>query len=368
MSDLRQTMNALAVERSPEKRLQLLHKMADLYDARAERPTSSEAYLFNDIMEKIVDRFTVDIRSQVASTLALRPNFPSGVARELAEDDHMEVAGPVLQGSPALTEDDLVHLADRGSQAHLAAIAERQWIPERVTDVLINRGNDDVLHAVAANHGARLSEKGMGCMIERASSDADLRTLLVDRPDLTPDAVDRLLPLVSEALVKKLAERGYNVESALSREAAAALRQRFLAALGSRKSNITQVNSLIEEVRYGRSTLDSAIRRTVDSKRLLDVAAIMAAFTRLDRERVFSQLYKGPLQAKLILIRSLKLSWGTAEAIVALSAAKQGAGYKPDPLGRSMYDSIDPSTAQRVLRFLRVSQIASEQSARAPTA
>ena len=79
----------------------------------------------------------------------------------------------------SLTEDDLVRLAERGSQAHLAAIAGRSTVPEKVTDVLIDRGEREVVHTVTGNHGARFSNPAWTGWLEKAQEDVDLREMLV---------------------------------------------------------------------------------------------------------------------------------------------------------------------------------------------
>jgi uncharacterized protein (DUF2336 family) len=228
----------------------------------------------------------------------------------------------VLRNALSLTDDDLVRLAQRGSQAHLAAIAGRSTVPEKVTDVLIDRGDKGVVHAVTANHGARFSDQGMNRLADKAVEDIDLRELLVERPDLSPQAVEKLLPLVSESLMMKLAERGYEVKGAIPGDMIASLRARFAAALRTRKEDIRQVSAVIEAVRRGHATLDESVRQIAESGRLLDVSTILAAFVRLEQDHVFNLIYRG----------------------------------------RSDYEAIDLSIAQRAIRFLRVRQVATAQA------
>jgi len=361
---LHQELTQIAAERSPEKRLELLHKVTDLYFAGVGNHTTSENFLFNDIMEKIVDQFSRDLKCRVSSSLAILPEFPHNVVRKLASDGDADVARPVLRNALSLTEDDLVHLAERGSQAHLTAIAGRSTLPEKVTDVLIDRGGRDVVHTVTANHGARFSVHGMDRLVEKCADDVDLRELLVERPDLSTPVVDKLLPMLSESLVMKLAERGYETRGAIAPDMIAALRQRFAAALKNRKIDILQVSIVIDEIQQGHAKLDESVRMIAESGRLIDVAAIMAAFLRLEREQVFNQIYQGQLQTVLILCRSLDLTWPTLDAILAVRAAKQKAHYFSDPAVRRDYEAIDPQIAQRAIRFLRVRQVAVDQADR----
>ena len=57
----------------------------------------------------------------------------------------------------------------------MLAISERKTIEEAVTDVLVTRGNWDVVNSVANNDGARLSDFGFLRMIQRAEGDSHPR-------------------------------------------------------------------------------------------------------------------------------------------------------------------------------------------------
>jgi uncharacterized protein (DUF2336 family) len=359
---MQQDLTKIASERSPEKRLELLHKVTDLYFEGFGNHSASESFLFNDIMEKIVELFSQDLKRKVSASLAVLPDFPTNIVKNFAQDEDIEVARPVLRNALSLTDDDLVLLAERGSQAHLNAIAGRSIVPEKVTDVLIDRGDRNVVHTVTANHGARFSNRGLDRLVDKATDDVDLRELLVERPDLSPRAVDKLLPLVSESLLMKLAERGYDLKGAVPPDMIQALRQRFTAALKTRKEDIRQVSAIIESIRKGTATLDESTRLIAESGRLLDVATILASFTRLEPDHVFNLIYRGQLQTVLILSRSLELSWATVDAMLAVRAAKQRVHYFTDPAVKRDYEAVDLAIAQRAIRFLRVRQVASAQA------
>ena len=185
--------------------------------------------------------------------------------------------------------------------------------------------------------------------------------MLVERPDLSPQVVERLLPLISESLATKLAERGYDVQGVLPPDMVASLRQRFTMALRIRKENIFQIGAVIEEIRKGNARLDDAARQIAESGRLLDVATLLGTFARLQRDHVFKLLYKGQMQTILVLCRSLELSWPTLDSILAIRAVKNGESYFSDPITRAEYQATDVTTAQRAIRFLRVRQVAQAQ-------
>lgn len=356
-------LTRIANERSPEKRLELLHKVTDLYLEGIGTHTDAESYLFNDIMEKIVDLFSNDLKQQVSTDLAILPEFPVSIVRALAGNDDIEVARPVLRNANSLNDDDLVLLARHASQAHLGAIAGRATLSEKVTDVLVDRGHIGVVRTVSANHGARFSDQGMDRLVEKAHEDVDLRELLVERPDLSQPIIDKLLPILSESLVTKLAERGYEVRGAIPADMIRALRKRFAAALRTRKEDIRQVGVVIEEIRQGHAKFDDAVRQYADAERLLDVAALMSSLARLNRDHIFNLIYKGHIQTTLMLCRSLDLTWPTLDALLSLRAKKRNERYVSDSKIQGEYETIDAAVAQRMIRFLRVRQVAGAQAA-----
>ena len=84
------------------------------------------------------------------------------------------MAEPVLADSPRLTGDDLIQVARTKGQGHLLAISGRRQLDEAVTDMLLDRGNRDVIHKLAQNSGARFSEAGFTTLVVKAETDERL--------------------------------------------------------------------------------------------------------------------------------------------------------------------------------------------------
>src|ERR1700677_3799416 len=168
-------LKSLAEERSAEKRADLLHKIADLFFAGIDEHSDAERILFNEVIENIVDKISRAARIDVATNLATQAGFPIKVVRKLANDDDIEIAGPVIQGSPDLDDSDLIAIARKGADGHLDAIAGRDRLSEGVTDVLVDRGSRGVTHKVSHNHGARFSDSGMMALVDKAREDLQLQ-------------------------------------------------------------------------------------------------------------------------------------------------------------------------------------------------
>ena len=177
----------LAQENSSEKRRELLHAVTDLFLASV--PTNdAQSALFDDVMTRVASEAGVDGRRDLSVRIAPIDTAPRGIVNQLARDEDISVAGPVLTQSNVLSGDDLVQIAETKGQQHMSAISERQSISSIVTDVLIRRGNHTVLRNVSGNEGAELSENGARTLSEKAVQDAEIQRNLYRRSDL-PEAV-----------------------------------------------------------------------------------------------------------------------------------------------------------------------------------
>jgi uncharacterized protein (DUF2336 family) len=126
----------------------------------AGRYRDEEIDVFGEVIGRLADEIEVAARAELAERLARFDSAPANIIRKLAFDDAIEVAGPVLRNSLQLDSDTLVANAQAKGQPHLLAISRRKFIDEAVTDVLVKRGNRDVVNSVASNRGARLSNFG----------------------------------------------------------------------------------------------------------------------------------------------------------------------------------------------------------------
>ena len=160
--------------------------------------SDEEIWTFGEIIGRIADEIEVAARAQLAKRLARVDNAPVNIIHKLAFDDSIEVAGPVLRQSERLDEEALVDNAKTKNQPHLLAISERKSLTEAVTDVLVTRGNWDVVNSVANNDGARFSEFGFLHMIKRAEGDSILAEQLGLRKDIPRHLFQQLIAKASE--------------------------------------------------------------------------------------------------------------------------------------------------------------------------
>src|ERR1043165_517392 len=129
------------------RRGETLRRVTDLFLNGAVDYSDEQIALFDDVFQCLMRHIEASARALLANRLAAIGNAPPLTIRTLAFDDLIEVAAPVLSYSERLDDDALIEAARNKSQAHLMAISGRKSLSGAVTDVLILRGNDDVLQS-----------------------------------------------------------------------------------------------------------------------------------------------------------------------------------------------------------------------------
>ena len=133
---------------SNSQRIEMLSRVTDLFLTSPNRYSAEHIDVFDEVIAKLATAIEAKARAKLSIRLADVPNAPTGVIRMLAFDDDIDVARPVLKASERLEDADLVTNANTKSQLHLAAISERKALSEAVTDVLVTRGDRQVVHTV----------------------------------------------------------------------------------------------------------------------------------------------------------------------------------------------------------------------------
>jgi Uncharacterised protein conserved in bacteria (DUF2336) len=168
------------------------------------RFSDDEIWTFGEVIGRLADEIEVAARAQLAKRLARFDKAPVNIIHKLAFDDEIEVAGPVLRESERLEEYALVANVCTKGQPHLLAITQRKSLEEAVTDVLVTRGNQEVVSSVANNNGARFSEFGFLHMIQRAEGDSILAEQLGLRKDIPRHLFQQLIAKASDDVKKRL--------------------------------------------------------------------------------------------------------------------------------------------------------------------
>lgn len=346
-------LSRLSDETSSERRRKLLRSVTDLFLSNANY-AKQQLDMFDEILTMVADSVSVDVRAEFADRIADRADAPSALIERLATDD-ASVAAPVLQRSPVLTDDRLAAIAECGSQAHMLAISGRKLLSEIITDVLVRRGDSQVVRCVAGNEGARFSVNGFGELVRKAEGDHELQMRLVIRRDLPPETVERLLPHLSEQLMLKLADAGYASDGRLPPHVLEVVRDRLGEAIRRKDREMRDLDVTIAAMQNGGVQLQEVLRDLAAGDRVHDMAYVLARVAGLDAAIVGSALFNPSHEPIVLIARSLFLNWQTFSDISAMRRRRLGEAYSDDAGLERGYHNLSPAAAQRSMRFLKLS-------------
>src|SRR5882724_4397476 len=186
------------------RRVETLRRVTDLFIDGAVDYSNEQIGLFDDVFQCLMHHIETSAKALLANRLARIDTAPPLTIRALAFDDLIEVAAPVLSQSERLDDETLIETARNKSQAHLMAISIRKVLSGAVTDVLVLRGNDEVIQSTVNNPGAEFSERGFTRLVNRAEGDDDLATCLGMRPTIPRHLYLKLLAKASATVRARL--------------------------------------------------------------------------------------------------------------------------------------------------------------------
>ncbi len=190
----------------PKTRHQTLRAVTDLFMSSAPGLDDSKVGIFDNLFDSLLDDSELEGVLDVSKRMAPIGNAPPRLVRRLAEDDRIEVAGPILSQSPRLSETDLCEIAKAKGTEHLLAISARPSLTEPLTDILIERGNQDVARSVAKNVSAQLSRAGLEQLVRLAEHDNALSAGLSVRSDIPAERLQALLTKAAARAEQKLVD------------------------------------------------------------------------------------------------------------------------------------------------------------------
>ena len=204
----RQTDVLLASDTAVEGRQGLAGKISHLapgLSADEQDAVRKSTYEALEILAR--DQLSV-VRQVLSETLKDVANAPHEIIYTLAHDTEIEVAGPVLEFSPQLTEQDLIEIIQLSpAEGALKAISHRENVQEPVSDAIVATDDVDAIADLLSNESAQIREQTLDDLIGRASDVELWHAPLVARPKLSGGAATRMAQFLADNLLDVLQQR-----------------------------------------------------------------------------------------------------------------------------------------------------------------
>ncbi len=184
-----------------DERALAAHKLCRAMDREA--LTADERAKAADILRVMAADATELVRRALAVTLKSSPLVPRDVAMKLARDVE-SICLPMLNFSPAFSDDDLSEIVRLGGPVRQVAIAKRPEISEKVTAAIVEHGAETAVETAAANDNANFSERTLTRALQRFEKSEKVLAAVAYRHALPASVTEKLIDLVGDQVREHL--------------------------------------------------------------------------------------------------------------------------------------------------------------------
>jgi uncharacterized protein (DUF2336 family) len=340
---------------SQDKRVVTLRRVTDLFLHDVNRLNEQQIAVFDDVLVHLVQRIESKALIELSKTLAPLANAPIEVVRRLANDDGIAVARPVLTQSSRLTDSDLIEIAKSKSQGHLLAISERTSLTEAVTDVLVERGDRQVVHSLAENSRARLSELGYASIVKTAAQDGTLAEQLALRLDIPLHLLKQLLLRATELVRSRLLasaspEKRDQIQNVLTSIANDVSRET------ARPRDFSASENLVQQLNRNGKLNEKVLFNFITKGEYEEMTSTIALFCSAPVELIERLMKNIQPEGLLIACKTAKLSWPTVRELLKARFPHHLVSEQELDEAKTSFITLSQATAQRTLRFMLIQE------------
>ncbi len=336
----------------PTRRAEAARRIAELFIEDAAHLRPAHVDLFDEILIDLVPHAELAARAELADRLSLISNAPRVLVGRLARENEIMVAGPILRRSLVLDEDTLLEIARLKGQGHLLAMSERPKLSADLTDVIVERGDRDVIRRAAGNAGAQFSDSGYGELIKRASQDGVLTLTVGQRADLSEAGLKQLLAGTIDPVRRRLhdvvkPERQLAIKQAVSE--ITGIPERF-----EKKRDFVPAQRTVLALHEGGHLNEGALLGFAKAFRYEEAVAALSAMSGVHTQTLDNLISSDRHDPILIVGKTVGLEWATVRALILMRLGPSRVPSASDvESARANYARLMPSTAERVVGFWR---------------
>jgi uncharacterized protein (DUF2336 family) len=189
-----QDIRTLVKGATPDERAAAARKLCGTMDR--EPMTEDDRALAAEILRVMAADAAELVRRALVETLKHSAIIPRDVALRLARDVE-SISLPMLEVSPAFSDEDLAEIVRLGGPVRQLAIAKRPELNAPVTEALAEHGSERAVAAACANEQAQFAEATLKKVLDRFERSERVLTAVAYRAALPMAITERLITLVS---------------------------------------------------------------------------------------------------------------------------------------------------------------------------
>lgn len=347
-----QEIDSTIAQSSRDRRAEMVRHLTDFFLVGSDQYSDDEISLIDDVFVRLVGTIEESSRALLAIRLGPLSKAPPKILRILACDNSIDVASPVLIQSERLDDPSLIKCAETKSQEHLLAISRRKTLAEAVTDVLVERGDQQVVLSTARNTGAKFSNKGFKILVKRSDGDDRLAICVGTRPDLPPQLFEQLLKAASETVRSKLQAENPAAKRDIHRVVTDVTTQIQTQAI-SQSSEYATAQVLINSLNVVGQLNAAKLEEFAKADRFEEVVVALSFMSDMPIDFVERTLNDAHAESLLVLLKSIGLSWETTKCILKLGTRKYRCSAGEFEQCLTSFQRLKQQTAQQILGFHR---------------
>lgn len=358
-----------AIQRSSkDQRSSILGRVTDLFLTNADRLTSRQIEVFDDVIGHLIQRIEGQALAELSGRIARIKTAPVAVVRRLARNNDIVIAEPVLTHSRRLSTKDLIEVANTKSQDHLIAISGRAQLDALLTDVLLGRGTEPVMHRLAANKGAHFSEAGFTNLVKHSERDHQLAEKLGLRVDLPLQLFRALLLRSTEAArLRLLALAGPERRDHIQRILATRSEQVGCEAKACLEPDYARARRVVLSKRSKGQLGEPTLIEFARARQHPEVAVVLSVLCFAPLELIMNILQGGDHGSLLVLCKAAGLKWSTVSLLMNGGFLNRAMSEQDVDDTRVRYSGLSQSSAQQVVCFWQGQKRAARAAASSPT-
>jgi uncharacterized protein (DUF2336 family) len=341
----------------PKRRAEAARRISEMFLQGSTHFRPDHVDLFDGFLIDLVPHTETAARAGLAEQLSLLANAPRRLVGQLAREDEILIAGPLLRRSPVIDEKELIEIARMKGQGHLLAMSERSTLSPDLTDVIVRRGDREAVRRASGNAGAHFSLTGYSTLIKRAGHDGVLTLTVGQRADLSGPQLKDLLAGSIDIVRRRLFEvvkpaRQADIKQAMSEISGVPER------VETRRDFAPAQRAIIALHRAGELN-EGALLGFAKVHKFEESIAALSAMSGV-KIATLDRLVTGDRQDPILIVgKAVGLEWATVRALILL---RLGPSRVPSPTdiesARVNFTRLMPSTAERVVGFWQTKQSA----------
>ena len=255
------------------------------------------------IMRLMLDDAAVLVRRALAVALKNSPKLPRDVANQLARDVD-SIALPILQGSPSLSDTDLIEILRSSPPARQVAIASREIISATVTTAIAEHAVPAAVERALANDNARFDQRGLDAALGRFADRPAIIETMIKRRTLPISVTEKLVSMVTGEMFDHLVNH-HALPPQMAIDLASSARERVTVDLIEQAMHQADLPRFIGQLNlHGRLT-PALIMRALCLGYIEFVEYAVAELSGLPHQRAWLMIHDGgPLGLKAIFDRA----------------------------------------------------------------